>query len=224
MHKPAARAILFAISSPTAEIVSECFRQFGVSTVLDDDPTGARLLREKFEACVVSLDDPEAMHLISAARTSRSNQRILVYGLASSAAQALKYSKVGVNAIIDIPVNRTAAMKVVRASHLLVLNELRRYARVPIVTPAKLETDARTFDAMTVEISAGGMSLRTDRSALMHSNLTITCVLPPATDLKIRAQVAWVLAQDQRFGVRFDPSDAQRARVKQWVDRYLEIG
>ncbi len=223
MPKPAARAILFAISSPTCEVVSECFRQFGVSTILDDDPTGARLMKEKFEACVVALDDPEALRLIEAARKSRSNSRILVYGLASSTTQAMKYSKFGVNAIIDVPVNRTAAMKVVRASHLLVLNELRRYARVPIATNAKLQTEQRNFEAMTVEISAGGMSLKTDRSFLMNSNVGVEFVLPPSTEVKIRAQVAWVNAQDQRIGVRFDPTDGHRLRVKEWVEHYLEI-
>jgi hypothetical protein len=223
MPKPAARAILFAISSPTCEVVSECFRQFGVATILDDDPTGARLKREKFEACVVALDDPEALSLIEAARKSRSNHRILIYGLASSTTQALKYSRFGVNAIIDVPINRTAAMKVVRASHLLVLNELRRYARVPIVNPAKIKTEERNFDATTVEISAGGMSIKTDRSLLMNSSLSVEFKLPPATDVKIRAQVAWISAAEQRIGVRFDASDGHRLRVKDWVEHYLQI-
>jgi len=223
MQKPGARAILFAISSPTAEVVRDCFRQFGVDTVLEDDPAGARLMREKFEACVVALDDPMAVRLIQTARKSPSNHRILIYGLASSGKQALSYAKYGVNAIIDVPINRTAAMKVVRASHLLVLNELRRYARVPIVTTARIETEQRQFDAMTVEISAGGLSFRTDRSMLMNSALTLEFVLPPATDVKIRAQVAWVNAADQRIGVRFDAADGHRLRVKEWVEAYLQL-
>src|SRR3954470_4354708 len=139
--KPAARAILFAISSPTAETVRDCFRQFGVEAIYEDDPSGERLQREKFEACVVALDDPEAVQLIAAARKSKSNHRILIYGLASSGKQALSYAKYGVNAIIDVPINRSAALKVVRSSHLLVLNELRRYARVPIVVRAKIQTE-----------------------------------------------------------------------------------
>lgn len=222
-QKPAARAILFAISSPTCDVVRDCFRQFGVDVVFDDDPTGQRLQREKFEACVVALDDPEALQLIEAARKSKSNHRILVYGLASSTRQALAYSKYGVNAIIDVPVNRTAALKVVRASHMLVLNELRRYARVPIVVNCKVETEQRSFEAMTVEISAGGMSLRTDRSLLMNSPAGLNFTLPPAIGVKVRAFVAWVNAQEQRIGVRFDPGDGHRIRVKEWVEEYLGI-
>ena len=223
MQKPAARAILFAISSPTSDVVRECFRQFGVDAILDDDPTGQRLQREKFEACVVALDDPEAPRLIEAARRSKSNHRILIYGLASSAKQALSFAKYGVNAIIDVPVNRTAALKVVRSSHLLVLNELRRYARVPIVVNASVQTEQRIFDAMTVEISAGGMSLKTDRSLLMNSAVVLNFTLPPATEVKVRGSVAWVNAQEQRIGVRFDPADGHRVRAKEWVEDYLGL-
>jgi hypothetical protein len=224
MPKPIARAILFAISSPTCDVISECFRQFGVETLIDDDPTGARLQREKFEACVVALDDPEAPALIGAARKSKSNHRILVYGLATSATQALKFSRLGINAVIDFPVNRSAALKVVRASHLLVLNELRRYARVPIVTPVKVATGERNFEGMTVEISAGGMSIHTDRSLLMNAGANLQFNLPPSTEVYVRSTVVWVNAQEQRVGFRFDPTDGHRTRVKDWVEQYLEIG
>lgn len=223
MQKPAARVILFAISSPTSDVVRECFRQFGVDAILDDDPTGQRLQREKFEACVVALDDPEAPQLIEAARKSKSNHRILIYGLASSGKQALSFAKYGVNAIIDVPVNRTAALKVVRSSHLLVLNELRRYARVPIVVNASVQTEQRMFEAMTVEISAGGMSLKTDRSLLMNSAVVLNFTLPPATEVKVRGSVAWINAQEQRIGVRFDPADGHRVRAKEWVEDYLGL-
>jgi hypothetical protein len=222
-QKPAARAILFAISSPTCDVVRDCFRQFGVDAILDDDPAGQRLQREKFEACVVALDDPEAPNLIEAARKSKSNHRILIYGLASSTQQALKFCKYGVNAIIDVPVNRSAALKIVRSSHLLVLNELRRYARVPIVVNTKMETEQRNFEALTVEISAGGMSLRTDRSLLLNSPVGLAFTLPPASEVKVRGVVAWVNAQDQRIGVRFDPGDNRRLAVKQWVEKSLDI-
>jgi len=228
MQRPAARAIMFALPEETTGLLRDCFRQFGVDAIVEDDRTGARLQREKFEACVVSLEDPMAAQLMQTARTSSSNHRILIYGLASSTMQALSYSKYGVNAIIDVPINRSAALKVVRASHLLVLNELRRYARVPIVLEVKLETEQRNFVALTAEVSAGGMSLRTDRSLLMNSAVGLSFTLPDAggtkaAETKTRGTVVWVNAQEQRIGVRFDAADSRRAAVKQWVDKYLEI-
>jgi len=223
LQKPAARAIMFALDAPTAALLRDCFRQFGVEAIPEDDRSGARLQREKFEACVVSLEDPMAAQLMQTARTSPSNHRILIYGLASSTMQALSYSKYGVNAIIDMPVSRASALKVVRGSHLLVLNELRRYARVPIVTQVRVETEQRNFEAPTVEISAGGMSLRTDRTPPLNSSVTVTFTLPDVSEAKVRGVIAWLNAGDQRIGVRFDPTDQRRAAVKQWVDKYLDI-
>ena len=229
MQKLAARAIMFALDAETTALLRDCFRQFNVEAIAEEDRGGARLQREKFEACVVSLDDPLAAQLMQTARASSSNHRILIYGLASSTMQALSYSKYGVNAIIDMPLSRASALKVVRGSHLLVLNELRRYARVPIVAQVKAEAEQRTFDAMTLELSAGGMSVRSDRSLVINSSLGLTFTLPAlagtptAGEIKVRGVVAWLNAQDQRVGIRFDPSDSRRAAVKQWVDKYLDI-
>ena len=225
-QKPAARVLLFGLDDPTAAVVRECFRQFGVEAVPEEDRSGVRLEREKFEACVVALDDPAAAQLMQKARKSPSNQRILIYGLTSSTMQALSFSKYGVNAVIDLPVNRSAALKVVRASHLLVMNELRRYARVPIVTQLKVDTEQRSFEAMTVEVSAGGLSFRTDRSLLMNSAVTLAFTLPnagvvKAGEIKVRGAVAWVNAQEERAGVRFDAGDQRRAAVKLWIEKYL---
>jgi PilZ domain-containing protein len=220
--KPGARAVLFGLEPGTADIIRDCFRQFQVETVVEDDCSGQRLEREKFEACVVALDDPRAGGLIEFARKSRSNQRILIYGLASSTLQALSYAKHGVNALIPVPINRAAALKVVRASHLLVVNELRRYARVPMVISVGVETEQRNFDVATVEVSAGGMSVRTDRSLLLNSALALSFTLPPGTAIKVRGSVAWVNAQEQRAGIRFDAGDARRSTVKAWVDNYLQ--
>jgi hypothetical protein len=223
LQKPAARAVLFGLEPGTADVIRDCFRQFKVETVLESDCSGQRLERERFEACVVALDDPRAAGLIETARKSRSNQRILVYGLASSTAQALSYSKHGVNALIPVPVNRAAALKVVRACHLLVVNELRRYARVPIVISVRIETEERSFDAATIEVSAGGMSVRTDRSLLRTSAPVLTFTPPGANEIKVRGLVAWMNAQEQRLGLRFDPGDPRRSAVKAWVDGYLQI-
>ena len=76
-QKPAARAIMFALEADAAALLRDCFRQFGVDAIPEEDRTGARLQREKFEACVVALDDPMASQTMQAARTSTSNQRIV---------------------------------------------------------------------------------------------------------------------------------------------------
>src|SRR5207237_994684 len=149
-QKPAAKAILFAVPPETAAGVRDCFRQFGVEAIPDDDRTGTRLQREQFAPCVGSRQHPMRAPPTQPARQSSAHQRIRMYG-------------------------------------------------------------------------AAGRSLRTDRSLNMNSNVGMTFALPGESEMKVRALVAWVNAQEQRIGVRFDPSDQRRTGVKQWVDKYLDI-
>ena len=74
----------------------------------------------------------------------------------------MRYSKYGINAMFHEPVERPAALKLVRATHLLVLHEFRRYVRIPVMTEVSLTwcRRASASRATSIEISSGGMSLK----------------------------------------------------------------
>src|SRR6201993_2234729 len=124
--------------------LNDCFRQFGINVVpLQDDPVTA-LNRQKFEACVLRLYDPDADKILKAARNSASNRRLVLYGIARNTQEALRYSSYGINAVLDEPLDRQSVLKVVRATHLLVIHELRRYIRIPVASQAEIDTGNRT--------------------------------------------------------------------------------
>src|SRR5437868_8681092 len=103
--KPVARAAIVGVNDELESLLRDCFRQFNITTVkLDDDPA-QRFNREKFEACIVRLDDG-AEAVLAAARNSPSNKRLVVYGVGSSAQQAMRFSKYGVNAVFHEPLDR----------------------------------------------------------------------------------------------------------------------
>src|SRR6202167_3033886 len=133
VRKGTARAALVDLKESSRFLLTECFRQFGIETVVTSAGSAERLRQEKFEACVLNLG-PGAEAIMEAARTSPSNSRLVLYGLGGSAQQAMRYSKYGINAMFQEPLERPAAMKLVRATHMLVLHEFRRYARIPIMT------------------------------------------------------------------------------------------
>src|SRR5260370_17989206 len=54
-RKSVARVALFDLPAASAQLVTECFRQSGVETVLISREDADRLRREKFEACVLPL-------------------------------------------------------------------------------------------------------------------------------------------------------------------------
>jgi hypothetical protein len=220
-RKAAARAALVDLKESSRYMLAECFRQFGIETVVTSGGSAERLRQEKFEACVVNLGPAGTDAVLEAARTSPSNSRLILYGLGGSAHEAMRYSKYGINAMFMEPLERPAALKLVRATHNLVLHELRRYARIPIMTDVSIVSqDGQRFSASSVDVSSGGMSLKSGEDVRAGSNVEVSFSLLTLPRVCVRAAVTW--RKPKSFGVRFDPADERRQRVKEWIDGYLE--
>jgi hypothetical protein len=218
--KAAARAALVDLKESARALLTECFRQFGIETVLVSASAAERVRLEKFEACVVHLGTG-AETIMEAARTSPSNSRIVLYGLGGNAAEAMRYSKFGINAMFQEPLERPATLKLVRATHMLVLHEFRRYARIPIMTEVNVVSpDGHRLVASSLEVSSGGMSLRSSEDMPSGTNVEISFSLLTLPRVNLRGVVTW--RKTKSFGVRFDPADDRRQKVKTWIDAYLE--
>jgi hypothetical protein len=157
---------------------------------------------------------------MEAARSSPSNSRCVIYGLGGNAQEAMRYSKYGINAMFSEPLERPAAIKLVRATHLLVLHEFRRYVRVPVITEVAVRADGNRFTASSIEISSGGMSLQTSEELSLHTNVEISFALVTLPRVTVRGVVSW--RKPKSYGVRFDAADERRHSIKKWIDSYLE--
>ena len=223
-RKAIARLAVIGLDEKSGDLLRECFRQFGVSTTAVIDDPSHRFLKEKFEACVLRLDDG-AETVLDQIRNSPSNRRIVIYGIAKGTQAAMRYSKYGINAVFEEPLDRPSVLKVVRSTHLLVINELRRYVRVPIVTEAFIEAQDKRIPSSTLEVSAGGMSLICSSKLHLGHSVQISFSLPilDGGSVKVRASVCWARENENSYGVRFDITDDRRLQVKRWIDAYLEI-
>jgi len=220
----AARTASIRIDPACNAFLHDCFKTYGIHIVsLAGDPL-VQLARKKFEACLLRLYDPDAQKILEAARNSSSNRRMVIYGIARNTKEALRYSSYGINAVLDEPLDRQSVMKVVRSTRILVINELRRYARVPMVSRAVIDTSAGSFPVMTVEVSSGGLSVCSPATITAKDPVTVSLTLPGASRFSVRAFVCWERkGADKVYGLRFDPKDAARQKVREWVDQQLEI-
>ncbi|MGA7295000.1 MAG: PilZ domain-containing protein [Terriglobales bacterium] len=220
-RKSAARVALFDVPQASAQLLMECFRQFGIETVPIGRDDVDRLQREKFEACVLPLEET-AGSIIEMARGSASNSRIVIYGLGGSAQDAMRYSKLCLNAVFHEPLERSAAMKLVRSTRMLVLHEFRRYVRVPVMTEVGIVlSDGGRMTATSQEISSGGMSLRGTHVPEQGSQVEVSFSLLTLPRVWVRGQVTWKKS-NKSFGIRFDSTDERRQRLKEWIVAYLE--
>jgi hypothetical protein len=218
--KVAARAALVDLKESSRYLLTECFRQFGIEAVVTSAGSAERLRLEKFEACVVNLG-PGAEAVMEAARTSPSNSRLVFYGLGGSAQEAMRYSKYGINAMFQEPLERPAALKLVRATHMLVLHEFRRYARIPVMTEVTVVgTDGQRLTASSLEISSGGMSVRTAEEMRSGIPVEVSFSLLTLPRVCVRGVVSW--RKVKSFGIRFDAADERRQKIKEWIDGFLE--
>ena len=131
VRKAAARTALVGLNEPSRALLTECFRQFNIETVVISSDAAERLRKEKFEACVLSLGNG-ADAVMESARSSPSNGRCIIYGVGGNAQEYMRYSKYGINAIFNEPLERPAALKLVRATRMLVLHEFRRLSLIHI--------------------------------------------------------------------------------------------
>jgi PilZ domain-containing protein len=219
-RKTAARTALVNLPESPRALLADCFRQFGIETVVMTANASERMHKEKFEACVLHLGNG-AEKVMESARVSPSNSRCIIYGLGGNAQESMRYSKYGINAVFDEPLERPAALKLVRATQTLVLHEFRRYVRIPLMTEvAVVSHDGRRFSTSSVEVSSGGMSVKTSEDVSLGMNLEVSFALLTLPRVSIRGAVSWKKAKT--FGVRFDATDERRQKLKAWIDGYLE--
>ena len=220
--RASARVALVSMKQQAGNILAECFRQFGIESVPLNAHAAERLKKEKFEACVVKLS-PESQNIMESARTSPSNSRIVLYAVGGSAQEAMGYSKYGINAIFQEPLERQSVLKLVRATQMLVLHELRRYVRIPVITEVSFAAgDGRKVTATSIEVSSGGMSLRSAEDIAVGQSGEISFALLTLPRIWVRCAVTWRHGTGKTFGIRFDAQDDRRFRIKEWIDAYLE--
>lgn len=218
-RKAAARAALVGLNEPYRALLAEGFRQFNIEAVPITLNPAERLHKEKFEACVLALADG-AQSVMESVRSSPSNSRCILYGIGGSAQEAMRFSKYGINAMFNEPLERPAALKLIRATRMLVLHEFRRYVRIPVMTEVCIIGDGRKIIGSSIEMSSGGMSVKSSEDFSNGTSVEISFALMTLPRVNLRGSISW--RKPKSIGVRFDPADERRLKVKSWIESYLE--
>jgi hypothetical protein len=219
------RVGLFNLNSTQATVFQDCFSQFGINTLAINDTNGERFSREKLEGCVVGLYSEGAPGIVESARRSSANHQIVIYGLYRSMEELRDYTKYGINVLIHEPLQWMDCVKAARSSRSLLLHELRRYIRLPLATAVAVNGTPAKFQATSVEISEGGMSINIphDVSILESLPLRVMFSLPASPDISVQAQVCWVHRSENMVGLRFDRKDPATETIKLWISKYLQL-
>ncbi len=222
--KAYAYVALIGLGDAAAKLIADCFKQFGIETAAFSPADAAmRFKREKYEACVLSLRAPNIETLLADIRRNANTQRMVIYGICATMQEALQFSQYGVNATFNDPLDRQNLLRVIRATHLLVLHELRRYVRIPIMTEVRVRSNGSSNRATMIEVSGGGLSMHSHVTYDFGENVDVAFALPNAKEVSLRGTIVWVRPDSGAIGVRYELHDPGRELVKAWIDDYLDI-
>jgi hypothetical protein len=215
-------ALLVDLKDSESELLRSIFRQFSIESEVAAGDVAKIVNKRKFEACVLRLDDA-AGAVLEAVRGSARNRSIPILGICASAQQAIRYSKLGINAILHDPLERQDAMRGVRSAHLLIIHELRRYVRIPIVLEFTLDLfGGGKISGVTRDVSYGGMSvISPTRISVDHAG-EVAFTLPNGTAVKVGVTVLW-RHEPELVGLRFELGDDRRVQIRPWVDEFLKL-
>lgn len=214
------RVALVQLDASAAEILTRAFANCGVQAVAVGEDFAQRLGMEQFQGCVVMLDD-HAPRILEAVRSSRSNRRMILYGILPRDGDVRRFSRYGINTLIECPLDRGNALNVARSTCSLLLHELRRYVRIPLVIEVSIEGSAGSFSGSSREISGGGMSVQLTRHASLADKLRLSFTLPGKSAVTIESAVCW--QKSPLMGFQFQDSDPARQVVRDWINSFLGL-
>ena len=223
--KPEPQAVatvaIIGLSEACYEALRSAFRQFSIDTAELSGDVKHALENRKFQGCVVRLEEGSAP-LVEAVRKSSCNRNIPVLGVCPAGTDMRAFGRFGLNAILKEPVDRQEALKTVRATHLLILNELRRYVRIPMVLEVQFRVNGNSFSGLTHDISYGGISISTQQNVSPDNDVELALTLPNGVPAKVKGLIIWRHHPDL-IGIRFAGGDERRAVIRKWIDEYFQL-
>lgn len=224
LPQPAAKTspvlALIELDQSICDTVGRAFAQCGIQAAYVGKDFAARVSKEKFEGCVLHLNEG-AMPILEAIRSSPSNRRMILYGIAPRGVPMRQFSRYGINAIFDVPLDRAAVLRTARSTCALLLQELRRYVRIPLVMDVSIQSSDWVLTGSSREISGGGISVQMAGDLRNSHRLRLSFALPGRPSLTIAAAVCW--KNDSLFGFQFDDADPSRQLVKSWIESFLGL-
>jgi PilZ domain len=103
----------------------------------------------------------------------------------------------------------TDAIKTIFRSH-------RDASRIPLATMVRVDSYEASFNARSVHLGTGGMSLENTPRLLLSQPVQLTFALPSGPSITIAAVVRW--KRKNLVGLRFDPR-ADTRPIKQWIEQ-----
>jgi hypothetical protein len=177
-----------------------------MDVAIEKDPQQAlaRISKSKIDALIVDCDLTGSSRLLRDLQAPAMQSKTVPLVIMGGPRRVDTLHDSGALFAFEKPISVEQAVRTLSAARNLIVDGRLRYHRTGMDVPVSVKSKGRKAkDAQLINLSQGGMQIRTDASVEGASPLQISFALPGSkSSLKARAEVVW---QDNRgnFGVRF---------------------
>jgi CheY-like chemotaxis protein len=202
---------------------------YEVVTLSDSREATQRIMTEKFDLIAVDvlMPDLDGFELAQRIRASPSNHAvpIIMFTSSDNIATMRRGFAVGVTLFIGKPLSAARLRALFAAARALMLQERRRYVRLPLRVDVNCQSGGKRFKAQSLDLSQGGMLLQPSGGLAEGEVVEVEFALPAEREpLKIMAKVARK-ASPERIALEFiDPEPEHRAALEYYVASKIQGG
>ena len=222
LYAQGVRCLLLSEDEKSVSVLRRLMRDLEIEVEHYSDPHSAieDLVRGTFDSVIVDTDDPAgAGLLLQTVRSLPPSKARLVIALATAHTSAHLGFGAGAHLAIYKPVSVDRMGLTIRAVRNLIARDRRRgAARIPISVAATLAHAGKTTALFVVDLSEGGVAIRSNEPIPATGPLTLTCSLPDTQRTFVApVEIMWQ-ADNGLAGLRFlNLSSESRRLLQQWL-------
>jgi len=183
------------------------------------------LISEKFDAVIVDCDDlPGGLAVLQTLRATPSNKSTVTFAVLNGKKTTTQEAfGMGVNFVLQKPISVLNASRCFNAALSLMERERRRYYRQPVKMPVRIVVGDKEIQALSTNISEGGIALMVNRALPRNSSPHLQFKLPETgPSLDLAAEVAWADIKGH-VGLKFaNLPQSTRELIEKWLNEQLE--
>jgi len=210
----------------TLRVLQSALGKLDVRVQVCTGAEGAReiMAEKKFDAIIIDCDDlPGGTEVLQQVRQERRNKSSVSFAILNGINNVRSVFQMGAGFVLQKPITITNALRSFHAAYGLMHRERRRYFRMPVEIPAKLNYgNGREMQVRTCNLSEGGMAIQA-AAALPNDLYRIQFTLP-GTDITLspKAELAWSDASG-KAGIRFlELTLNAREQLENWLMQKME--
>lgn len=224
------RALIVTTDDAVLGVFGPPLQEVRVEVQRCGDATSARqhLDATNYDVVVLDCDDLEnGCQLLDDLRRSEANKNTIVIAVLNGATTVMHAFDVGANFVLKKPPKPEDVHRHLEQALRLMKRERRRYFRYACFMPVLLTCgELLDHQAQAVNLSEGGMSVRTGGTKLEAEHVHVMFTIPGDVDpIRVQGRVAWQDATG-KAGIRFvGIGESELKRLQQWAARQpISIG